>query len=293
MFRFTLTCFILSTCLHLKAQQIDTISFVLTSFNNIYIPALLNQKDSLKMMFHTGESGVSIIEEVFNKIAIKKNATSTEANSWGGKGTAKFFKNNTFSIGNHRFDSLVVWVDKHSGQLTDGKFGPLLFKGKMIEINYHDKNFVIYESVPPKQHLKQFQKFRLTQEKGLLFIEGKLNIGRQRLQQKFMIHTGYGGTILLDDAFAQKHQLGRLLKITNESTLKDAYGNTLTTKKAVLPSFKIGRTKFKALPISFFEGSIGRQKISVLGNGLLKHYNMILDIENSLVYLKPNHLFEQ
>jgi hypothetical protein len=105
-----------------------------------------------------------------------------------------------------------------------------------------------------------------------------------------MIHTGYGGNLLIDDTFVQKQQLSRTLKIMEESSLKDAYGNVLSTKKAILPAFKIGKTEFKALPISFFEGSIGRQKISVLGNGLLKKYNMILDLEEGYLYLKLNHV---
>lgn len=275
---------------HLEAQTSDTIPFTLTPFNNIYVQSVLNHVDTLKMMFHTGENGASITEAAFDKIKAKKVTTTTEGNSWGGKGTAQFFKNNVFSVGQHSFDSLTIWVDKHSGQLTDGKFGPLLFKGKVLEINYNNSTFVVHESPLSKKSLQQFQRFKLIQDRGTLFIKGKLKIGARTLRQTFMIHTGYGGNILIDDAFAKKHQLGNQLKVIDESTLKDAYGNTLTTKKAIVPTFKIGKTTFEELPISFFEGSIGKQKISVLGNGLLKRYNMILDLEKGFLYLKLNSL---
>jgi hypothetical protein len=152
----TTACLLFTSLTNAKAQASDTIPFTLTSFNNIYIKSMLNQVDSLKMMFHTGEEGVSITEETLDKIQATKATPTTEANSWGGKGTAQFFKNNTFSIGNHQFDSLIVWVDKHSGQLTDGKFGPPLFKGKIIEVNYNKSIFVIHEAPLNKRTQSNF-----------------------------------------------------------------------------------------------------------------------------------------
>lgn len=285
-----IACILLSFIIEVKAQAPDTIPFVLTPFNNIYVHAVLNRVDTLKLMFHTGENGVSITEQTLENISTKDTVNSVESESWGGKGTAQYFQHNQVSIGQQQFDSLNIWVDKHSGQLTDGKFGPLLFKGKIVEINYNQNIFIIHHLPLNKRQIKRFQKLPLILENGLLFVEGKLKIGKKMLSQRFMVHTGYGGTVLIDDEFAKQYQLSDQLDVTDKSTLKDAYGNTLITQKAVLPTFKLGRSKFKNLSISFFGGSIGRQKISVLGNGLLKEYNLILDIEAGYLYLKRNHV---
>lgn len=39
-------------------------------------------------------------------------------------------------------------------------------------------------------------------------------------------------------------------------------------------------------------GSIGRQKMSVLGGDLLKHFNIIIDRKNGFIYIKPNQLMD-
>jgi len=41
----------------------DTIPFDFTSYNNIVIDALINEKDSLRLMFHTAANDVSLIEK--------------------------------------------------------------------------------------------------------------------------------------------------------------------------------------------------------------------------------------
>ncbi|BDS11543.1 hypothetical protein [Aureispira anguillae] len=264
----------------------DTIPFVLTPFNNIYIQTILNKVDTLNLMFHTGEQGASITEEALDKIRQPDSISNSIANSWGGNGNAKFFENNQLKIGKSTFDSLTIWVNKRSGQLTDGKFGPKLFQGKIIEINYDEKLFIVHSKFD-KRKQQAFQKLKLVQNNDLLFIKGRLKIGKIKRSQKFMLHTGYGGNILLDDKFVQKHQLGGKLEILGESALTDSYGHKIITKKALLPSFTLGKNKLDDLSISFFEGAIGRQKISVLGNGVLKNYNTLLDLDKGVIYLKP------
>lgn len=264
----------------------DTIPFVLTPYNNIYVQTILNEVDTLNLMFHTGEAGASITEAALNKIHQPDSMASSTVKSWGGQSNANSFENNHLQIGNHSFDNLTIWVNKRSGRLTDGKFGPGLFKGKVIEVNY-DKKILIVHAQLDKKNYHTFQKFKLIQDNGLLFIKGKLNLGKSKRAQKFMIHTGYGGNVLLDDAFVQKHQLGSQLKIVDESVLLDSYGNKIITKKAILPAFKIGKHKLEDLSISFFDGAIGRQKISVLGNGVLKNYNTLLDLDKGFIYLQP------
>jgi len=85
-------------------------------------------------------------------------------------------------------------------------------------------------------------------------------------------------------------KIGAELLIVDEKELTDSYGNVLKTKKAILPIFKIGAKEFEAIPVGFFEGSIARQKMSVLGGDVLKRFNLIFDMENAFVYVQPNDL---
>lgn len=270
--------------------ETDTIPFLLTPHNNISIQTILNKKDTLHLMFHTGESSVTLTEAAANQIADLKPDQSVEAKSWGGEGEAKYSKNNYFTIGNFSWDSLTVWVDKLSGPSTQGKFGPNLFEDKIIEIDFDNSLMVIHYSLPGPILEDGYQKFKLTFDRSSMFINGDLEIGEHSYSNTFMIHSGYGGTILLDDKFAVKHAIGDKLETISESELRDSFGNVLKTKKAVLPGLTIGGVEFPNIPIGFFEGAIGRQKMSVMGSEVLKRFNIFLDLRHSAIYLKPNKL---
>jgi hypothetical protein len=60
--------------------------------------------------------------------------------------------------------------------------------------------------------------------------------------------------------------------------------------KAILPALKIGTVKLSNVPVGFFSGALGRQKMSVLGGDILKRFNIIIDSKREYIYLKPNKL---
>ena len=126
----------------------------------------------------------------------------------------------------------------------------------------------------------------------LMFVTGKMELRDKSINHQFLVHSGYGGTILLDDEFAKQHQLASDLKIISESQLRDSFGNVLKTKKARLPKMSFGNSGFSDLPVNFFDGAIGRQKMSVMGGNVMKRFNLIIDKSNSSLYIKPNKLFD-
>ena len=69
-----------------------------------------------------------------------------------------------------------------------------------------------------------------------MFLEGIIKIGEVGYKNRFLIHSGYGGTLLFDNEFVEANNLGTQLEIIDEKVLKDSYGNSLKTKKAILNS---------------------------------------------------------
>ena len=112
----------------------DTIPFTLTEHNNISVACVLNGHDSIQLMFHTAVNSVSLTEEATQKLEKLQLNDSTQVKSWGGTTGSRFGTSNALQLGNLQFEDLTIWEDKHSGHHTDGKFGPNLFAGKIIEI---------------------------------------------------------------------------------------------------------------------------------------------------------------
>jgi hypothetical protein len=277
-------------CQAARAQEKPTIiPFELTPHNNLSIQAVLNGKDTIHLMFHTAASSVTLIEESIKKITSLNFNGADTVKSWGGGGnTSRYSENNTLQIGSLIWEHLPIWEDKYSGPGTDGKFGPGLFKDKAIEIDFDKKVIVLHSGLPAKT--RRYTKLKAEFKNDNLFVEAVCNTGSVSISNRFLIHSGHSGSLLLDDQFVANNKLGDQLKVIDTKELKDAFGHVLKVQKAILPSFTIGKTTLTNLPIGFFEGAIGRQKMSFIGGDLLKRFNIIIDASREFVYLKPNKL---
>ncbi|MFT3825175.1 MAG: aspartyl protease family protein [Chitinophagaceae bacterium] len=265
------------------------IPFQLTKYNNLSVQAVLNNKDTVNLMFHTAASSLTLTEEATKKITSLKFEGTDTVKSWGGADNeSRFSKSNTLQIGDLSWENIAIWENKNSGPLTDGKFGPDLFENKVVEIDFDKKVIIVHAALPAKA--KKYEKLKLTHESDLLFVEAECSIDKSTYKNKFLLHSGYSGAILVDDKFAAETKMGDQLKIVDVKELKDSYGNVLKTKKAILPAFRIGNEKLTNTSVGFFEGAIGRQKISIIGGDILKRFNIIIDAQREYIYLKTNSL---
>ncbi|MFL5743223.1 MAG: hypothetical protein ACJ751_01060 [Niastella sp.] len=286
---FIYTCLLFSFCQAMYAQEKPTIiPFELTAYNNLSIQAVLNGKDTLHLMFHTAASSVMLIEERIQKLTSLHFSRVDTVKSWGGGGTSRYSENNTLQIGSLTREHVPIWEDKYSGFGTDGKFGLGLFKDKVIEIDFDKKVIVLHSSLPAKtQH---YTKLKAEFKNDNLFVEAVCKTDSQTITNRFLLHSGYSGSLLLDDQFVASNKLGDQLKVIDTKEMKDAFGNVMKLQKAILPRFILGNTTLTNVPAGFFEGAIGRQKISSIGGDILKRFNIIIDASRTFVYLKPNKL---
>ncbi|WP_343530670.1 hypothetical protein [Pedobacter sp.] len=280
-----LFCFLVNKAI----AQTNQISFQLTAHNNIAVKTIINKKDTAILMFHLAASSVTLTEEALRKIKSVRFERTDSVSSWGGSGnTSRFSSGNELQIGNFSWAKTPIWENKNSGPNTDGKFGLDLFKDKVVGINFEKSTITVNEELP--KDIGQYQKLSIDYHDEMMFVSANCELGNSTVSNKFLIHSGYAGSILFDDQFSNTNKLSEQLKITSEKQLKDSYGNVLKTKKAILPNFILGRFNLKNISVGFFDGAIGRQKMSILGGDILKRFNLIIDAKRQFIYLKPNKL---
>ncbi|UKT62294.1 aspartyl protease family protein [Pedobacter mucosus] len=265
------------------------IPFILTAQNNILIKATLNGKDTVSLMFHTAASSLTLTHEAIEKMKSLQFEGTDTVKSWGGaENSSRYSKSNTLQIGGNKWYNIPLWENLNSGPGSGGKFGLELFEGKVIDINFDQKIITISKSLPKR--IKDYESLNLIYKNEMMFIEAQCKIGEELFSNNFLIHSGYAGSILFDDGFTESHHLDEKLVVTSEKTLKDSFGNVLKTKKAAIPFLSIGETKLNDVSVGFFQGALGRQKMSIIGGDLLKRFNIVIAADRKTIFLKPNGL---
>lgn len=137
------------------------IPFQLTPHNNIAISAILNEMDTVSLMFHTAASDVTLTEDATKKLkSIRFDGTTEDIKSWGGAAnSARHSAKNSLRIGGRLLSNIEIWENKFSGPNTDGKFGIDLFKGQCIQLDFEQKIMLVSPTLPKK--LKKYQQFKL------------------------------------------------------------------------------------------------------------------------------------
>lgn len=264
-----------------------SIPFTLTAHNNLVVSAVLNDTDTLNLMLHTAASDVTLTEDAVRKSKSIKFTGTNKVKSWGGEADSRFSQGNQVQIGELRRNNINIWEDKNSGHDTDGKFGLDFFQHRIVEIDFDHGRISLHEKLPSK--VEKYKRLKIENQNGQLLVQGSCLIEGKTYTNKFLIHSGYSGGILLDDAFAANAGVDGKIKITDESSLKDSFGNTIKVKKGILPVFVLGSAKISNVPAGFFAGATGTQKMSVIGTEILRQFNLIFDIAKNDLYIVPRH----
>lgn len=85
-----------------KSEKDTTIPFELTGYNNLSVQAVLNQKDTVHLMFHTAASSMTVTAEAAQKLkSVHFDAVTDDIQSWGGQSnSSRLSKDNLVQIGN-------------------------------------------------------------------------------------------------------------------------------------------------------------------------------------------------
>ncbi|MBV6881386.1 hypothetical protein NG800_015615 [Epilithonimonas ginsengisoli] len=261
-----------------NAQEI--IPFRITKYNNVIVKTLVNDKDSLDLMFQIAMVDASISPERIRpakSLTFDKNGIS---------------ENNSVKIGKKEFKNIRFVDNELTGQEADGKIGTGIFKGKTYKIDYDNNQFVIYDQLPD---VKDYKQVSFTYNKqGQIFLACQNLINNESYETNFLLQSGYPGGLLYSNQFADSKKLNEKLKITGEKTLKNSAGQSISTKQGILPTLMIiDDIALQNVSAGFFTGEIKNQNKSYFGADLIRRFNWIFDAETQIIYIKPSKYFNE
>lgn len=259
----------------------DTIPLTINEHNTIFIKAIFNDKDTLNLNFDTGTTELILTENTIKtKLSFKPELYTTLYNLKIGKTTYQ----------TKLYDAVLT------GHGTDGRFGWDFFKGKVVELNY-DKGLMIIHSALPNIIVKdkKFTQLKIEFWKDLFFVKSSISQSGVIISDLFLFDIGYQRTAMLDDSLLLQNKFPTDKMDTIKSVImKGAKGNEIPVITSNLKILKLGKYKLKNVPVQLLTVNkpLKGKNTHILGNEVLKRFNIFLDFQNNIVFLKPNHLFD-
>lgn len=265
-----------------KPAQHDTIPFVLTKDNNLEVQAVLNQKDSVKLLFDSGAFGFYLL-----KTAIKKYLNPT-----GKQLTMKDISDNDFAIAHLKWEQEQVYPLTTTGNCCEGMFGWDAFDGKVVEIDY-DHNRMIVHTRRPKIS-KDYEKFPIEYMKEHFCIHLPVEVDQKQYTGRFLFDLGYQRTVMIDhDMMQQKGLAVKDLPVIKESVMYNSSNEAINLVTVGMEKLIFGKYILEQVPAQVNGATQpAGYATNFLGGEVLKRFNIILDFQEHMVYMKPNHLFK-
>ena len=251
----------------------DTLSFVLGPNNAIHLKGKINRSKVLDLIFDTGASIGVLSEEGKAKQAALRSDNKNE-----------------IEIGNITIhNSPVSYIDYRGGLKADGVVGYNAFEGKVVEINYDKNILVIHQGT---FDTKGYKSTEMKWRGSAMFVEGAIEGKNKRHKGLFLFDTGSKWALSLNKAFAIENNLYEAFEKIGTRRAKGADGKTIKSNTVKLPALYIAGLLLPNVPADLErpEGSEGSLAFNILGNDVLKRFNVILDYKNGLLHLKPNRL---
>ncbi|MBS1597170.1 MAG: aspartyl protease family protein [Bacteroidetes bacterium] len=303
-FRFfsTLLFFILSITANAQEEFIPSPSKLISSFpfttftgGVIIIRAQLgDHPDSLNFILDTGSGGISLDSLTCVKLKIQPQASDKTIRGIAGIRQVKFVYNETLRIGGIKVDSLDFHVSDYDilssvyGDRIDGIIGYSFFSRYIVKIDYDSNKIYVYT--------RGYMKFP---RGGFLFRPVLINLPTQvarirddkAINARFYFDTGAGLCLLLSSDFVSDSSILSSNKKPVPTQAQGLGGKTdmlLTTIKEL----KIGPYKFRNVPTFIFDDEYNVTSYpylgGLLGNDILRRFNVYLNYERRDFYLIPN-----
>ncbi|MBA8986594.1 hypothetical protein [Sphingobacterium cellulitidis] len=260
------------------AQEI--IPFRLNNHHNILVKAIINEVDSVELMFQIAMQEGSLAPDRKNPVqSVKFDSTEFP------EGLSKV---NQIKVANTIIDSVWIWNNEYTGPEAEGKIGTLLFQGKIFKINYSQSQFELYDKLPT---LEGYHKIPIKTKNGQLFLQLTSMFGDQPSTDEFLMQSGFSGAILYNNQFADTNQLAQKLPVLEEKTMTNSAGQKLSSLICLMPEIKIDSFTFKEVPVSLFTGEIKNQKTNYIGADLIHRFNWVIDVKGGYAYIQRNEAF--
>ncbi|MGD1840064.1 MAG: aspartyl protease family protein [Thermonemataceae bacterium] len=282
-----------------SSSPITTIPFKLEG-NHLMITTHINQSKALNFVFDTGAGATVINVQTAAQLQLKEGKQKTSDGA-AGKVSSKVIADATLQIGSVSLRKVdlesapLTHLEKVFGKDIDGLLGYDLLKQYVVKINYDKSVIEIYNSKKYQYRgsgkLIKIDVGDVPTAKATISLDGK-----NTLEGEFILDNGAGSAMSFCTPYAEKHQLQSTIGKTYKIKSRGYSSNEATVSVGRLKRVEIQQFQFSEVPVSIYDTQSGvfsyKGIAGVIGNDLLKRFNITFDYKRKKTYWEPNDRFK-
>jgi len=254
--------------------------------------------DTLQFILDTGSAGISLDTATCVRLGLKPVPSDKVVKGLAGAKQVSFVEHKSLLLPGLEVDSLDFHVNDYElisqvyGLQVDGIIGFSLLSRYIVTVDYDKEEIGIYTKGKynyPRGGM--MLKPSLTQ---IPLVYAPLKNGRTSTSNRFFFDTGAGMCLLLSNQFvkdsnllADKRRRARVIQ-----TEAQGLGGRMTMSLTTIQEFRIGNYSFRNVPTYLFDDTYNVTSYpylgGMIGNDLLRRFNLTLNYAKKEIYLLPN-----
>jgi Aspartyl protease/PDZ domain len=258
---------------------------------------LVGYPDTLNFIMDTGSGGISLDSTTCIRLNIIPVLTDKLIMGIGGVRQLRYVNNQSLIIGKLKVDSLNFHVSDYDilssvyGDRIDGIIGYSFYTRYIVKIDYDSNQMYVYS----KGNFRYPRGgFMLKPSVVNLPIENAMIRDVREVHARFYFDTGAGLCMLLNSDFIRDSAILNLDK-KPLPTQAQGMGGKANMVVTTMKEFKIGPYRFRNIPIHIFDDEFNVTSypylMGLIGNDVLRRFNIILNYDKRIFYLTPNTHF--
>ena len=258
-----------------------------------------NLKDSLNFILDTGSGGISLDSSTCAEFNIATKETDTTITGIGGIRKVHFVFNKSLSLPGLKINHLNFHVNDYEvltsvyGEKIDGILGYSLFSRYIIKINFDSLQIEVYSPGKIAYPRGGTLLHPIFTSLPIQYMQIK---DRKRIDYNFYFDTGAGLCFLLSEKFA-KDSAVLLKKRKPVLTQAEGMAGRSQMRLTVMKEIKIGPYRFRKVPTYLYndEFNVTSYPFSggLIGNELLRRFNLIINYGQREIHLLPNSHYNE
>lgn len=277
---------------------VTRIPFRLVTGGIVLLKATLNDiPDSLNFILDTGSGGISLDSAKCSQFNIPLIPSGKTIRGLGGERKVDFAMNNQLNLPGLTVDSLNFHINNYDlltsvyGIPIDGIVGYSVLSRYSLFINYDSLYIDFYR--PGEFRYPKGGFFLRPIINNLPVVHARIE-DRHDILTRYYFDTGAGLCLLLTEAFVKDSNIISPRR-KPVHTQGEGLGGKIEMRLTVVRNFKVGPYKFRNIPTFIFDDTYNVTSYpslgGLIGNDLLRRFNVYLNYARREFYLIPNNHF--